>query len=314
MTGDATDDRRTSGGGPATDGGGVSNATAPASLQTDDTAGLAAGDTLRATAANTARVAVREYRIAVRRRWALGVAVLFALFSIALVVLGGSDVGPSRVPAVLASFAQLGVYLVPLAALALGFDTIVGADESGSLEMLLALPLSSSAVVVGKYVGRAVALAGGMLAGFAVGGALLVRFAGFGVLGAYAGVVLAAVAAALAFLGLSLLASTLASEKTHALGAALGTWVWFVLVHDLAALGLVATFDLPSWVISVAVLANPADLFRVFVLRGVSTTAGGIAGVITSSALTTPVLLAALAAWIALPVAAAALAFRRRSV
>jgi len=112
----------------------------------------------------------------------------------------------------------------------------------------------------------------------------------------------------------SVLASTLASEKTHALGAALAAWVWFVLVHDLVALGLVATLDLPEWVVGAAVLANPADLFRVFVLRGVSTTAGGIAGVLTGTGLTTPVLLAALAAWIVLPVAGAVLAFRRRSV
>ncbi|MGB9960735.1 ABC transporter permease (plasmid) [Halobacterium sp. MBLA0001] len=261
-----------------------------------------------------ARVAVREYRLAVRRRWVVGIAVLFALFSVALVFLGGSKVGPTRVPAVLASVAQLGVYVVPLAALAVGFDTIVGADESGSLEMLLALPLSNTAVVVGKYLGRATALSGGMLTGFAVGGAILVRFAGVGVLGAYAGVALAAVAAALAFLGVSVLASTLAAEKTRALGAVLAAWVWFVLVHDLVALGLVASFDLPQSVVTAAVLTNPGDLFRVFVLRGVSTTAGGIAGVLTETGLTTPVLVAALAAWVVLPITGAVLAFRRRSI
>jgi Cu-processing system permease protein len=284
-----------------------------------DTASVTTHDTETQTtavgvAADVARVAVREYRMVVRRRWTVGIAVLFALFSAAVVFLGGSSVGPTRVPAVLASIAQLGVYLVPLAALAIGFDTVVGADESGSLEMLLALPLSNTAVVAGKYLGRAAGLGSGMLVGFAVGGALLVRFAGTGALGAYAGVALVAVAAALAFLSVSMLASTLASEKTHALGAALAAWVWFVLVHDLVALGLVASLDLPSWVVSAAVLANPADLFRVFVLRGVSTTAGGIAGVLTSTALTTPVLVAALLAWIVLPVAGAAVAFRRRSV
>jgi Cu-processing system permease protein len=296
----------------ATDGSGVTNADIGLQVKTDAERGTASA--LRSAAVDTGLVAVREYRLAVRRRWALGVAVLFALFSVALVFLGGSEVGPTRVSAVLASFAQLGVYVVPLAALAVGFDTIVGADESGSLEMLLALPLSNAAVVTGKYLGRAAALGGGMLVGFAVGGALLVRFAGFGVLGSYASVVLTAVGAALAFLGVSVLASTLASEKTHALGAVLGAWVWFVLVHDLVALGLVAALDLPEWVVAAAVLANPADLFRVFVLRGVSSTAGGIAGVLTGTGLTTPVLLAALAAWVVLPVAGAVVAFRRRSV
>ncbi|AHG02645.1 ABC transporter permease [Halobacterium sp. DL1] len=299
---------------PATDGSGVTTAGVELGLETEARTGTGSVSALRAAAVDTGLVAVREYRLAVRRRWALGVAVLFALFSVALVFLGGSAVGPTRVAAVLASFAQLGVYVVPLAALAVGFDTIVGADESGSLEMLLALPLSNAAVVVGTYLGRAAALGGGMLVGFAVGGALLVRFAGVGVVGSYASVVLTAVATALAFLGVSVLASTLASEKTHALGAALAAWVWFVLVHDLVALGLVATLDLPEWVVGAAVLANPADLFRVFVLRGVSTTAGGIAGVLTGTGLTTPVLLAALAAWIVLPVAGAVLAFRRRSV
>lgn len=270
--------------------------------------------TARTVAADVARVAVREYRLVSRRRWVVGIAVLYALFSTALVLLGGSSVGPTRVAAVLASVAQLGVYVVPLAALAMGFDAVVGADESGSLETLLALPLSSTAVVAGKFLGRAFGLAAGMLVGFAVGGAALVGLAGISTLGAYAGVALVAVAAALAFLGVSLLASTLASEKTHALGAVLAAWVWFVLVHDLAALGLVATLDLPSLAVAVAVLANPADLFRVLVLRGVSTTAGGIAGVLTASPLTTPLLVAALLAWIALPVAAAVLAFRRRAI
>lgn len=308
----------------ATDGGAASfegvtpesrlEATLGADGETSVETEHAAESALRRTLGGTVEVAAREYRVAVRRRWAIGVAVLFALFSAALVFLGGSSVGPERVDAVIASFAQVGVYVVPLAALAAGYDAIVGADESGSLEMLLALPLSNTAVVVGKYVGRAVAVGGGMLLGFAVGGALLVRYAGVGVLGAYAWVVLAAVGAALAFLGVSVLASALAGEKTRALGGALAAWVWFVLVHDLVALGAVASFGLPQWMVGVAVLANPADLFRVLVLRVVPSTAGGIAGVLNAASLSMPTLVAALAVWVVVPVGAAVVALRRRSV
>jgi len=305
-----TDDR------PATDGGAAAVVDESPEFAADGAAAtdVVSGRGFRDAVRGTVEVAAREYRLAVRRRWAVGAAVVFALFSLALVVLGGSGIGPTRVGAVLASFAQIGVYVVPLVALAAGYDAVVGADESGSLEMLLALPLSNASVVVGKYAGRAVAVGGGMLVGFAAGGALLVRYAGAGVVGGYAWVVLVAVAAALAFLALGVLASALASEKTRALGAALAAWVWFVLVHDLVALGAVATFDLPQWAISVAVLANPADLFRVLVLRTVSTTAGGIAGVLTGTGLSQPVLLAALAAWIVVPVAGAVVALGRRSV
>ena len=313
MTADSTDavDEQ-----PATDGGAAAVVDEPPELAADGATptGLAERAGIRDSVRGTVEVAAREYRLAVRRRWAVGAAVVFALFSVALVVLGGSEVGPARVGAVLASFAPVGVYVVPLVALAAGYDAIVGADESGSLEMLLALPLSNVSVAVGKYAGRAAAVGGGMLLGFAVGGALLVRYAGVGVVGAYAWVALTAVAAALAFLGVGVLASALASEKTRALGAALAAWVWFVLVHDLVALGAIATFDLPQWAVSVAVFANPADLFRVLVLRTVSTTAGGIAGVLTGAGLSQGVLLAALAAWILVPVTAAVAALDRRSV
>jgi len=309
VTDDASPDQ------PATDGGAAVTDESPAFAADGATsAGVTEGRGFRDAVRGTVEVAAREYRLAVRRRWAVGAALVFALFSAALVALGGSSVGPARVGAVLASFAQVGVYVVPLVALAAGYDAVVGADESGSLEMLLALPLSPRSVVVGKYAGRAAAVGGGMLAGFAVGGALLVRYAGVGVVGAYAWVALVAVAAALAFLGVGVLASALASEKTRALGAALAAWVWFVLVHDLVALGAVAAFDLPSWVVSVAVLANPTDLFRVLVLRSVSTTAGGIAGVLAGTGLSQGALAAALAAWILVPVAGAVAALGRRAV
>ncbi|MFB6269053.1 MAG: ABC transporter permease [Halobacterium sp.] len=319
----ATDGSVATAGDPATDGGAATvddatDAHLDAALAADGESSVetatAGRSTLRQTFRGTVEVAAREYRVAVRRRWAVGVAVLFALFSTALVFLGGSGVGPARVDAVIASFAQVGVYVVPLAALAAGYDTIVGADESGSLEMLLALPLSDTAVVVGKFVGRAVAVVGGMLLGFAVGGALLVRYAGVGVLGSYAWVVLSAAGAALAFLGVGVLASALASEKTRALGGALAAWVWAVLVHDLVVLGAVASFGLPQWVVSAAVLANPADVFRVLVLQSVPTTAGGIAGVLAGTGLTAVTLGGALAAWVFATVGGAVLAFRRRAV
>ncbi len=87
-------------------------------------------------------IARREYRLAVRSRWALGVALLFGLFTTAVVQFGASSVGPGRFDAVVATIAELGVYLVPLTALAVGYDAIVGADERGSLELMLALPVT----------------------------------------------------------------------------------------------------------------------------------------------------------------------------
>lgn len=261
-----------------------------------------------------AAVATREYRILVRSRWAAGLVLLFGLFTVAVVRFGGSAVGPGRVDAVVATVVELGVYLVPLAAVAVGYDTVVGADERGSLELLLALPVSRGGLLIGWFAGRAVVLAGATLVGFLPGGVLLALSLGVDGVGAYAVVALAAVALGWAVLSVAVLVSTVAAEKTHALGLSLAIWLWVVLLHDLVAFAAVAGLDLGSRAVAVAVLLNPADCFRVLALSQVDVVAGGFGSVLAAAGLPVPVVAAALAGWVVAPAAVAARLLGRRRV
>ena len=272
-----------------------------------------AGGRLPVALAPVAHLAAREYRIALRQRWAYGLAALFAAYSLGVVAFGATTVGPSRYAAVVASLVEIGVYVVPLAALAFGYDVVVGADEAGSLELLFALPARRGAVVAGVFAGRAVALGGAMAAGFAPAGVLLAALLGPATVGPYAVFALAAVGTGLAFLAVSTAVSAVATEKTRALGVALAAWAWFVLLHDLAALGLVAVLELPDLALTALVVTNPADCFRLLVLGGLETTGGGFAALLSAAGLSPAVLATALLAWVAVPLAAAArLAGRRR--
>ena len=259
------------------------------------------------------QIAVREYRIVVRSRWAIGLAVLFAVFSVAVVGFGTSSVGPNRYAAVVASLVELGVYLVPLAALTVGYDTVVGARETGSLDMLFTLPVSQAQVVVGKYLGRMAVLGGAMAIGLGVGGVVATLIGGLGGLSQYGLFVVASVATAGVFLGLSVLLSTLAREKTQALGAALVAWLWFVLLHDLVAIGLIAGMEFPDVALTAMALTNPADVFRLLVLSQLETTTGGFAAVLTEASLSVPSLLGALVVWLLVPIVIAAVGIRHRT-
>jgi Cu-processing system permease protein len=259
-------------------------------------------------------VAREEYRLSVRNRWALALTGLFGLFALLLTAFSGSSLGPARLDAVLLSLAQLATYLLPLAALVYGYDTVVGAAEAGWLDIVFALPVPRSTVVVGKYAGRLVTLAAATLLGFGAAGAVFVATGGVAYAGRFAWFLLGAVAVGAAFLAVSLLVSTVAREKTHALGGVLVVWVWFVFVHDLLALGLVAAFDLHDAVLSAFVLANPADVFRVLVLHQLETTGGGLSAVFAGTGLSTPVLVVALLAWCVVPVALAGRLVARRSI
>jgi len=50
-----------------------------------------------------------------------------------------------------ASLVSLAIYLVPLISLILGYDAIVGERERGSLDLLLALPITRLELLLGKY-------------------------------------------------------------------------------------------------------------------------------------------------------------------
>ena len=258
-------------------------------------------------------VAETEYRLALRSRWALAMTAIFAAFALGLTTFSGSSASPEGFERTVASLAVLAVYLVPLVALAFGYDAVVGREASGWLHTLFALPVARGWLVVGTAVGRAVVLASATIVGFAVAGGFLL--AEFGLTGAdaYVRFVLVTVCLGLAFLAVAVLVSTLAREKTHALGASLLAWAWFVLVHDLLGLGLVAAFDLPDTAVSALVLANPTGVYRALVLGSLD--AGGDAGfatILAEAGLSTPVLATVMIAWIVLPTALATIAIRRR--
>lgn len=289
-------------GGPSKTDGGVAEETT-LSLPT----GTAEGSVLD----QIATVARLEFALAVRNRWAFALAALFASLSVLVVALGGQG-GVVRADAVVVSLVELSALLLPLVALLFGYDAVVGSDESGWLGVLFALPVPRSRVVVGTYLGRLAVFSGAVVAGFGVGGLWLANAGRL--TPAYLGLIGAALLGGAAFLALSVLLSTLAAEKTHALGGSLLMWVWVALVHDLVSVGLIAA-DLvgPDW-LATFVLANPATAFRVLALQSVPTVTGGMADVLVGSGVTPPVLIGSLLAWSVGPAWLASRVIRRRSV
>ena len=297
----------------ALDGGPEVDAADSESAATAAAAETSTNDGVRGALRHVFVVAVTEYRLAVRSRWALALTALFVVFGGVMLTFSGSAVGPAGAERVVASLTSLAAYLVPLAALALGYDAIVGREEEGWLAVVFSLPVRRSEVVAGTYLGRLAVLAGATVLGFGFSGALIVREFGAGSLSAFLGFLGGTVGVGAAFLAVALLLSTVAREKTHSLGAALLVWVWFVLVHDLLALGIVAATELPDAALSALVLSNPVSAFRVFVLSGLGTTAGGgFTAVLAGSGLSTVALAASLVAWTVVPVAVAARLVRRR--
>ena len=257
-------------------------------------------------------IAAKEFRDRMRNRWVLAVALVFTVFSLVIAYFGGAQqgaVGFRSIEFTIASLVSLVIYLIPLIALLLGFDAIVGERERGSLDLLLSLPITRLELLLGKYLGLAAALALSTLAGFGMVAVLLSRQMSWASMYHYFGFMLSSVLLGLAFLSLAVLLSVLARDRTRASGLAIATWFFFVLVFDLVLLGVLVGSGgrFGGEAFALLLLLNPADVFRilnVFSLEDVRTLYG--LATVVPPAMGSPLKMGgAMLVWIAVPLALA---------
>jgi Cu-processing system permease protein len=265
-------------------------------------------------------VAGKELRDRLRNRWVLAVALVFTVFALVIAYFGGAQqgaVGLRSTEATIASLVSLVIYLIPLIALLLGFDAVVGERERGTLDLVLALPITRLELLLGKYLGLAAALTLSTLAGFGLVALVLGAQAGKAALEPFGGFIVSSVLLGLAFLSLAVMVSVLASDRTRASGLAIALWFFFVLVFDLLLLGLLVASggqmgETGSDAFPYLLLLNPADVFRilnVFSLEEVKNLYG-LAGIVPAP-LAKPWLMAlVMLGWIAAPLGVATWRFR----
>lgn len=263
-------------------------------------------------------LAAKEFRERLRNRWVLAVALVFAAFALVIAWFGPSQqgmVGFQGIEPTIASLTSLVIYLLPLIALILGFDAIVGERERGSLDLLLSMPLTRTELVLGKYVGLALALIAATLLGFGAAGVALAPHLAGAALWHYVGFVLSALLLGLAFLSLAVLVSVLASDRARASGMAIAVWFFFVLMFDMLLLGAMVLLASDGYanVFVGALLFNPTDVFRILNIFSSAQLKSfyGLAAVLPDS-LTHPLSLGAvMLAWIVCPLLLAIWRFKK---
>ncbi len=269
-------------------------------------------------------LAGKEIRDGLRNRWIAGAVAVLAGLALTLAFLGSTPVGTVKAAPLniaVASLSSLTVYLMPLIALILAYDTLVGEVERGTMLLLLAYPVARWQVIVGKFIGHAAILALAVALGYGIAGAAVVAAAGGDArgLGAYLAMVATSVLLGAAFVALGYLVSALMRERSAAAGFALGLWVFMVVLYDLALLGVLVadkgqTIDQRLFV--GLLLASPTDAYRIVSLMGGDATAavGGLAGVAGRGGLGAGLPLAVMAAWVILPLGAAMAVFQRKEL
>lgn len=270
-------------------------------------------------------IARKELSDSFRNRWLIAIALVFATLALGIAWFGAAasgQVGYASTPATIASLASLGIFLIPLIALLLAYDAIVGEEEGGTLLLLMTYPLSRGQLLFGKFLGHGLTLALATLMGFgAAGVAIAVLVQDVAVVDLAIAMLRFIVSTTLlgwGFIALAYVVSVRVSEKPVAAGLALAIWFFFVLIFDLMLLGtLVASkgefnADLLPWLL----LLNPTDIYRL--LNIVTFSDGAQLSGVLSLGSDLPIgpagLWLALILWFVIPLTGAWALFRRRRI
>ena len=261
----------------------------------------------------------KEIRDGLRNRWVLATALLLAALALALGLLGSSPTGTVKadpLAVTVVSLSSLSIFLVPLIAMLLAYDAVVGEVDRGTMALLLSYPVARWQVLVGKFIGHLAILALATGAGYGSAG-LALQWA-YGGLDASAWQPFALLLGA-SFLAMGYLISTLVRERATAAGIALGVWLFFVVIYDMALLGVLAADQgrhVSPGILNALLLFNPSDVYRLLNLTGFENISlyAGMAGLSDQASLPLAALIAALLLWIAVPFLLATAAFRRKQL
>ncbi|MGP2490653.1 ABC transporter permease subunit [Mesorhizobium sp. PUT5] len=270
-------------------------------------------------------LSAKEVREGLRNRWVLAATGLLAALALTLAFLGSAptgSVGAGALDVVVISLASLTIFIVPLIALLISHDAIVGEIDSGTMTLLLSYPVRRSQVLVGKFLGHIAILAFATCVGYGLAAVALLatgKAIGGGSWTAFTTMTASSVLLGAVFVAIGYLVSALVRDRGTAGGIAIGVWLVFVVIYDMALLGLLVADQGQSvggGVLDALLLLNPTDAYRLLNLAGSDeiAAASGMGGIVQSAALEPAALLTALVAWIVAPMALAAAAFSRREL
>ncbi len=234
-------------------------------------------------------VAKKDFADAARSKmlWVLtAVMILFVgIASYAPTALGGDP----DIAAALNFMSTPMLLLIPILAMIVGYMSIVGERDTGSIRMLLALPIVRSEVLVGKVLGRIGVLAIPTLLGFGIGAVVMVVAYGELPAGSFLEFLVFTLLVAALYVVIAVSISASVDSRGKAMGLAAGSIIFFeyvwnavpTAIYYLLNGNLTMTGGPPDWFMFLSFVMPSASLQKfllVFFDFGFGAALGGLPG------------------------------------
>jgi ABC-type transport system involved in multi-copper enzyme maturation permease subunit len=207
--------------------------------------------------------------------------IIFLLLTILSSYLAGGQAGDDSFGGMedtVVTLLSISTLLIPIIAIMLGYATISGEAENGSLSIVLSYPIKRIEVLLGKLLGLGAVLFFSTIIGFGVGGIIIAITVGaseglsffiFVILTSLLGVV---------YLSLSICISAICKKRVTSIAGGIMIFFW-AMIYGMIIFGILLAsgvsfeqfitpgFEYPDWLFS-SVFFSPGDLYQVSVMRG----------------------------------------------
>ncbi|GAX89587.1 ABC transporter permease [Effusibacillus lacus] len=212
-------------------------------------------------------VAKREIKLGFRNPWSYSFLALFTLFSLALLLIQSQNAyNMQGYTHAAGTMMNLTLYLLPLMTLLLGSFSVTSEKEDGSWQLLSTYSLSSSALLIGKFMGLTAVLLAITCFAYGLSGIVGSLVGHSFALESLLSLLLFSIGIVLLYLGIAVWIGSLSRNRWQALTYAVG--IWFATILAWPTLLLSVLGFLPYWMIQpsleVLTLLNPAEFVRVF--------------------------------------------------
>lgn len=221
-------------------------------------------------------IAKKEFMDNWRNKWIIATSAIFLILTLVTSYFSTgkwSDIGST-----IAGMETFVILLIPIISLMLGYATIAGEAERGSLSLILSYPINRKEVIIGKFFGLCLVVATTIFLGFGIAGIVIAIKAGIDA-AEYLSFLIASLLLSMSYISISILFSSLLKKRSTALGTAIFIWFLFSMIWGMILFGILVikygmdiimqeSWIAPDWYY-IAAMINPNQSFEMFVAANV---------------------------------------------
>jgi len=224
-------------------------------------------------------IAKKEFLDNIRNKWVILLTFIFVVLVLVFSYVSGSQSNSDSTFGGMQDtvFGLVGIssLLIPLIAIILGFSTISGEAESGSLYVVLSYPVRRIEVLFGKLFGLGSVIVFSIVLGFGLGGIVIFSTVGADNWQGYIAFILLSILIGFIYLSLAICISSFCKKRITSIGGGILIFFWGMIYGTVILAAYFATGysmkdfttgNIPGWFWN-SVIVSPGDLHQTAVQR-----------------------------------------------